>query len=404
MVIVRIICLALSYLGLGMGFFPYLRMNRATIAFVGSAFMVGLGVVTLEEGWGAIDVNTIVFLLSMMIINSYLSYGGFFNLVIQRLLQFSLSAFGLMVILTFSTAFLSALFLNDTLVLVMTPLVLKLTINLGLNPIPYLLAIASATNLGSLPTLNGNPQNILVASFSGIGYLDFLQTLSPIAVVSLFIQIALLYLLYPNVRSRSAVIPSHQPLTITPLPPVKTHLPLLIKTLVITAIMLIGFVVGMPLAETAFIAAALLLITRRLKAQKVLQQINWSLLLMFSGLFILTRSVQNLNLLDIFVPYIDHPWGLVTVTAILSNLISNVPAVLLIKDFMADNPQNWILLASSSTLAGNLSLFGSVANLIMVESAKSEGYHLSFTEHLRFGFPLTVITILLTLNFANLQF
>lgn len=390
LVIVRIICLALSYLGLGMGFFPYLRMNRATIAFTGSAFMIGLGVVTLEEGWRAIDVNTIVFLLSMMIINSYLSYGGFFNLVIHRLLRLSLSAFGLMVILTFSTAFLSALFLNDTLVLVMTPLVLKLTINLGLNPIPYLLAIASATNLGSLPTLNGNPQNILVGSFSGIGYLDFLQTLSPVAIISLFIQIALLYILYPKVRSPL-------PLTITNLPPIKIHKPLLIKTLIITTIMLISFVIGMPLAESAFIAAALLLITRRLKPQKVLQEINWSLLLMFSGLFILTRSVQNLDLLDIFIPYVSHPWGLVTVTAILSNLISNVPTVLLIKDFMVDNPQNWILLASSATLAGNLTLFGSVANLIMVEAAKSEGYNLSFWEHFRFGFPLTAITLILLL-------
>jgi len=317
--VTQVIFLALSYLGLGLGFVPFLRMNRATIAFVGSGFMIGLGVITLEQGWSAIDFNTIIFLLSMMVINSYLSFSGFFNLVIFHLLKLSLSPFALIIVLTFATAFLSALFLNDTLVLVTTPIVLRLTSSLGLNPIPYLLAIAAATNIGSLPTLNGNPQNILVGSFSGISYVEFTQTLAPSAIVGLCLQIGWLWWLYPEIRPQT----TQKILTLKDFS-LKIHKPLLIKTLTVTGLMLVAFVVGLPLASTAFICASLLLITRRLKPEKVLGEINWSLLLMFSGLFILTRSVQALNLLDFFLPFVNQPIGLVFVTAILSNLISHI--------------------------------------------------------------------------------
>ncbi|MBF2058113.1 MAG: anion transporter [Cyanobacterium sp. T60_A2020_053] len=383
----QIFCLVLSYVGLGLGFIPFLKMNRATIALVGSTLMIVLGVVSLEESWQLIDVNTIVFLLSMMIINSYLSFSGFFNLVIYRLLQLSLTPFSLLIILSISTAFLSALFLNDTLVLVTTPLVLRLTASLNLNPIPYLLAVASATNIGSVPTLNGNPQNILVASFSELSYAQFTQALLPITIISLILQIVWLYYLYPEVRCRHVLKFDHST-------PVVIHKSLLIKSLIVSTLMLISFVLGMPLGRSALVTASLLLITKHLESEQVLEEINWSLLLMFSGLFILTGCVQSLNLLTIFAPFVDSKVGLVSVTVILANLISNVPAVLLLKDMMVDNQQNWLLLASSATLAGNLTLFGSVANLIMVEAVKSQGYNLSFWQHFRFGFPLTIVSLL----------
>jgi Na+/H+ antiporter NhaD/arsenite permease-like protein len=197
----QILVIALTYLGLALGYVPGLRMNRATIALVGSAGLIALGTLSVEEAWTAIDGSTIVFLLSMMVINAYLSYAGFFNLALVYLLRLTRSPLGLLTVLTLGTALLSAFFLNDTLALVSTPLTLGLTQSLKLNPIPYLLAIAGATNIGSVATLSGNPQNILVGSFSGIGYLDFAQTLTPVAIIGLGIQIGLLWLLYPEVRS-----------------------------------------------------------------------------------------------------------------------------------------------------------------------------------------------------------
>ncbi|MEI2581796.1 anion transporter [Scytonema sp. PRP1] len=381
--------LGLTYLGLALGYLPGLRMNRATIALVGSAFLIALGVLRLQEAWDAIDATTIVFLLSMMVVNANLSFAGFFPRALSVLLSFTRSPLGLLIALTFSSGILSAFFLNDTLALIFTPLTLSLTEALSLNPIPYLLALAGATNVGSVASLSGNPQNILIGSFSGIRYIDFLRALAPVAVIGLTIQVGLLWLLYPEVRSTQ---PSEQLL----LGKARIFKPLYQKTIIITTGLLVAFAAGLPLAVSALVAAALLLITRRIKPQRILKEVDWNLLVMFSGLFILTKATQKLNLLQPFTYAVNSSAGLVSVTAILSNLISNVPAVLLLQPLIPkDDTQSWLLLAAGSTLAGNLTLFGSVANLIVVEAATELGYKLTFWEHLRFGLPLTVLTLLL---------
>ncbi|MBD2628238.1 anion transporter [Trichormus variabilis] len=381
--------LGLTYLGLALGYIPGLRMNRATIALVGSAFLIALGVLNLQEAWLAIDANTIVFLLSMMVVNTNLAYSGFFRKALSVLLSITRSPLGLLITLTFGSGILSAFFLNDTLALVFTPLTLSLTQALGLNPIPYLLAIAGATNIGSVATLSGNPQNILIGSFSGISYLDFLRALAPIGITGLVIQVALLWLLYPDVRS-------NQPCQLLKIDNQRIFKPLFKKTLIITTGLLIAFAVGLPLAESALVAASLLLITRRIKPQRILKKVDWNLLVMFSGLFILTKVTQKLNLLQPFTHVVKSELGLLGITTIMSNLISNVPTVLLLQPLIAqDDTRSWLLLAASSTLAGNLTLFGAVANLITVEAAAELGYKLTFWEHLRFGVPLTVCTLVL---------
>ena len=382
--------LGLTYLGLALGYIPGLRMNRATIALVGSAFLIALGAVNLPEAWQAIDANTIVFLLSMMVVNANLAYAGFFGRSLSILLSITRSPLGLLIALTFGSGILSAVFLNDTIALIFTPLTLSLTQALGLNPIPYLLAIAGATNIGSVCTLSGNPQNILIGSFSGIPYLDFLRALAPVALIGLVIQIGLLWILYPDVRST-------QPCQQLAVGNYRIYKPLFNKTLVITTGLLIAFAVGLPLAESALVAASLLLITRRLKPQRILQRIDWNLLVMFSGLFILTRVTEKLNLLQLFTDTVNTSASFLSVTVILSNLISNVPAVLLLHPLSPKNDTHyWLLLAAGSTLAGNLTLFGSVANLIVVEAATNLGYKLTFLDHLRFGVPLTLCTLFLT--------
>jgi Na+/H+ antiporter NhaD/arsenite permease-like protein len=381
--------LGLTYLGLALGYVPGFRMNRATIALVGSSCLITLGVLSLQQAWDAIDPTTIVFLLSMMVVNANLSYAGFFPQVLSVLLRFTRSPLGILIALTFGSGILSAFFLNDTLVLIFTPLTISLTQALRLNPIPYLLAMAGATNIGSVATLSGNPQNILIGSFSGIGFLDFMRALAPVAVTGLAIQVILLCLLYPNVRSTVSCtqlsIRKH-----------RIFKPLFHKTLIITSGLLIAFVAGLPVAESALIAASLLLITRRVKPQRILKKVDWNLLVMFSGLFILSRVTQQLNLLKPFTYAVNSSAGLLGVTAILSNMISNVPAVLLLQSLIPrDDTQSWLLLAAGSTLAGNLTLFGSVANLIVVEAAAELGYRLTFVEHLRFGVPITLLTLLL---------
>lgn len=379
--------IGLTYVGLALGSVPGLRMNRATVAIAGTAALIALGTLPLQEAWRAIDATTIVFLLSTMIVNAYLSYAGFFQLALLYLIRLTSSPFGLLVALTLGSGALSAVFLNDTIALVFTPLTVSLAKTLALNPIPYLLALAAATNIGSVATLNGNPQNILVGSFSGIAYAEFARVMIPIALVGLLLQIGLLWWMYPDVRSLKPrqSVPTFRP---------RIHRPLLRKTLVVSGVMLAAFVVGLPLAESAFVAAGVLLITRRIKPQRVLQDVDWGLLVIFSGLFVLTRSLQSFNLLSGMLPWIANPVGLVSLATVLSNLISNVPAVLLLQSLIArEDMQAWLLLAASSTLAGNLTLFGAVANLITAEAAASQGFPLSFWTHLRFGMPLTLATL-----------
>ncbi|MBD2410821.1 anion transporter [Nostoc calcicola FACHB-389] len=389
MIVFRYIIIGLTYIGLGLGYLPGLRMNRASIALVGASLLMAFGVLDLKEAWQAIDYKTLIFLFGMMVISTNLAYAGFFQLTLDTVTHFTRSPLGLLIVLTFGSGILSAFFLNDTIALILTPLVLGLTQTLNLNPIPYLLALAGATNLGSVATLSGNPQNILIGSFSGISYLDFAKALTPIALVSLLIQIGLLWWLYPDVRSTKSCLSGT---------PVRYRIfkPLLTKSLLITGGLLIAFLIGIPPAQATLIAAGLLFITRRIKPQRVLNKVDWDLLVMFSGLFVVTAGVEKLGILNLFRGLVYTPLNILGITALLSNLVSNVPAVLLLQHLIPHpDTRTWLLLAAGSTLAGNLTLLGSVANLIVAEAVAKLGYQLSFWEHLRFGLPLTVVTLIL---------
>ncbi|MEG4092649.1 anion transporter [Microcoleus sp. Pol12B4] len=387
MITLKYLVLGLTYLGFGLGYLPGLRVNRAAVAIIGSAFAVALGILDLKTAWEAIDPNTIVFLLGMMIVNSALGASGFFQLALEFLTRFTRSPFGIIVAVTFGSGILSAFFLNDTTAILLAPLTLSLTRSLSLNPIPYLLALAGGTNLGSVATVSGNPQNILVGSFSGISYLEFAASLAPVALICLLVQVAWLWFLYPEVRSCKSLPEVTQ---------VRYRLfkPLLAKSLWVTAGLLVAFLAGAPLAESAWIAASILLITRRVKSDRLLQSVDWNLLVMFAGLFVVTKATQQLGLLDNLTNLTNTPLSLLGVTVILSNLISNVPAVLVLQSVIVKtDTQAWLLLAAGSTLAGNLTLLGSVANLIVAEVSGKSGDRLTFKEHLRFGLPLTFVTL-----------
>lgn len=390
MIFLKYIVIGLTYMGLGLGYLPMMLMNRATIAIAGASMLMALGVLDLKAAWQAIDYKTLIFLFGMMVISANLTLSGFFQLALSFMGRLTRSPFSLLVVLTFVSAILSAFFLNDTIALILTPLVLGLTQAISLNPVSYLLALAGATNLGSVATLSGNPQNILIGSYSGINYLKFASELTPLALISLLVQIALLWWLYPEVRSMKANLKDAPP-------PSNILKPLLIKSLLITGALLIAFLIGIPPAQATLIAAGLLLITRRLKANLILNQIDWDLLVMFSGLFIITAGVEKLGVLEWFSRFVHTKASILAVTAILSNLISNVPAVLLLHNLIPHtDTHTWLLLAASSTFAGNLTLLGSVANLIVAEAVAKQGYQLSFWEHFRFGLPLTIITLILT--------
>ena len=385
-----------TLVGVAVGRYPWLRMNRATIALVGATLLIIVGAISLDQAYEALDLNTLVLLFAMMILNVNLRLAGFFQLVASRIVRLAGSPRQLLAWLILVSGVLSAVFLNDTIVLMFTPLVLEITAALKRNPIPYLVGLVSAANIGSTATITGNPQNMLIGISSQIPFVAFSQYLAPVALVGLGIAWIMLVLVYREEFSSGQKLQDAQ---LTP----RLYPPLLQKGLLAALLMIVAFVAGAPIPLAALTAAGLLLITRRLNPRRIFQEIDFSLLVFFSSLFIVTGAIEtsglSQGLFEWMQPVAESGVASLTAVAVvLSNLVSNVPAVMLFRPFIPAFPdphQAWLTLAMATTLAGNLTLLGSVANLIVAESARNRGVRLSFVEYLKSGTPITLITLVI---------
>lgn len=385
-----------TYLFIAVGKLPGYHLDRAGAALLGACLMVWLGVLSLEEAFAAIDFDTIALLLGMMIVVANLRLSGFFELVNEWVVVRTRRPLVLLAAIIFLAGVLSAFLVNDTICLVMTPLVLDVTLRLKRNPVPYLLAVALASNVGSVATITGNPQNMIVGSLSRIHYGSFTQALAPVAVTGLFLTVAMIALIY-----RSEFL-GGQTFSVKVSRPVRYLQPVVVKTLLVMAVMVALFFSGHPVAKVAIIGGAYMLFTRRIKAHKVYREIDWPLLVMFSGLFVVVAAFERVALTPGVIAavarqHLDDVAVLSGVTAVLSNLVSNVPAVLMLKSFvgnLADPQRAWLAVAMASTLAGNFTLVGSVANLIVAQRAQGAGVTISFWAYFKVGAPLTILTIL----------
>jgi Na+/H+ antiporter NhaD/arsenite permease-like protein len=395
---------AMTYLVVAIGRLPGFRLDRAGAALVGASLMVAVGALPLEEAPKAIDFDTIILLLGVMIVVANLRLSGFFHLVNGWVVTRARCPIVLLAAIVLVSGSLSAFLVNDTVCLVLTPLVLDLVTRLRRNPVPYLLAIAMASNVGSTATITGNPQNMIIGSLSHIPYSTFAAALFPIAGIGLVLTVGLIALAYraefwTRQRLRGISEPAH------------ADWPTIVKSVAVSLAMVVGFFTGIPPAEVAIVAGAVLLLTRRIKSEEVYAEIDWTLLLMFAGLFIvvagLERSVLSPDVIGgVGRLQLDRVPVLSVITVILSNIVSNVPAVLVLKPFIAQlqsHQQAWLTVAMASTLAGNFTLVGSVANLIVVQRARAQNVEIGFWEYFRMGAPLTMLTIgigVLWLEFA----
>ncbi len=386
--------IAITYLGVALGGFPRLQMNRATIALVGAVALIVAGIMPLEAALGALDANTLLLLFAMMVINVHLELAGFFQWIGASVIQHTHSPRVLLAWTMLAAAILSALFLNDTIVLIFTPLVLQVTLALRRNPMPYLLGLATAANIGSTATITGNPQNMLIGLTAHLSFVEFAAALAPVAILSLVVAWGILVVLYRAEFSQCSF--EHT----TPLAAQIDPL-LMKKSMVLIGLLLVAFVMGVPIPLAAMGVAAAFLVTRRTDPERIFARVDWSLLVFFSGLFVVSGSLGHTGLANSLLGMARESTQagvlpLSLVTALLSNLISNVPAVMLFRaliPYLADPHRMWLALAMSSTLAGNLTVLGSVANLIVVESARARGVRVSFGEYLRAGVPITLVTL-----------
>jgi len=389
-----------TYLLMAIGQPPLFRIDRTGAAIIGASCMVIFDVLSVYEAYEAIDYKTILILFGMMILIANLRLSGFFNLILNFLVQRIQSPLVLLYLIVFVSGILSAFFINDTVCLIFTPFILDLTRRIKLNPKPYLLALCMSANIGSVATITGNPQNIIIGATSKIPYSTFFIKLFPVALTGLLICALLLHWFYRK--------DLNFPLNKIPEIRYRYNKPLVIKSSLIAILTMVLFFLNAPMEIVSIGMGSFLLITRRIKPEKVYNFIDFRLLILFIGLFIVIKgfekSVLFNELIDRFRLLVTTPLSLVFSCVLLSNIVSNVPAVLIFKPLITNwfnTEKAWLYLAMASTFAGNLTILGSIANIIVIEGASSK-VKIGFLEYLKIGLPLTVLSILAGLIILNL--
>lgn len=395
-----------TYIIIGLQNIPKVHINRPAGALLGAVAMVLFGVLDIKEAYTAIDLDTILFILGMMIIVAYTELSGFFYVVENIVLTYAKNATQLLFLLIFSSGLLSCLFMNDTICLLFTPIVLRIVVRASLPPIPYLIALATSSNIGSTMTIIGNPQNMIIGLNSGVKFLEFFKILMPVAILGLFLDFLIIRLIYRDeICNRDIVINKNN------LGEVKIQKGLFFISLTAILLLLILLCAGFNPPGVAITLACLLILAGSTKPTKVLEDVDWTLLLFFCGLFIVMKGVERSAVIISIFDYVRHylaDTGLKQVVSLsigstlLSNILSNVPAVILFLKII-NSKLLWLTLAMSSTLAGNLTIIGSVANIIVFESAREKA-KVSFFEYMKVGIPLTILTLIIGIFILWIQY
>jgi len=373
-----------------------LPIGRPAGALLGAVLMVAVGALTPEQSYAAIDHNTIVLLFGMMLLTGYLSRAGFFEWAAVRVLSACRTPCQLLLTLSAFAAVLSAFLVNDTVCIFLTPVVVATCLKAGLPMGPYLIALATSANIGSAATLVGNPQNMIIGSLSRFPFGEFMVRSGAAVIAGLLINAALLWLYYrKKLPERFAEAPG-------PNPPVdRARLTL---AGVVTVGVVTGFFAGLHLGYTTLAGVMVLVVAEREDSSDLFARVDWRLLVLFSSLFIVVEGLARTGIVEeawaAARPQLsfDRPRGLFLFTGLMvlgSNVVSNVPMVLLSGPHLGElgSPQlGWVLLAFTTTVAGNLTILGSVANIIVAEGARKH-YQLGFLDYLRFGLVSTVLVL-----------
>ena len=375
-----------------------LPLNRPAAALLGCVLMVACGVLTPERAYRAVDYDTLVLLLGMMLIASYLWLAGFFDWAADWILRRASTPEALLGYLICTSGLLSALLVNDTVCIMLTPLVVAVMARGKLPLTPYLLALAMSANLGSVATLVGNPQNMIIGHMSGIGFLHFAASLLPVAIAGLAIQYLVLRIGFAGTLKAARIQRPQDP-------PKPLDRKLLLLTCGVFVLVFAGFVAGLNLAWTALAGGALIMVLARRDTHQVLKLVDWHLLVFFAALFVVIEGLSDTGLPEqvfgklrgLFGGSVaSQAWSFAWFSALGSNVFSNVPFVLVAGRWIHNfaNPElMWKVMALATTLAGNLTILGSVANIIVVESARSH-VEVGFWDYARYGIPVTILTTL----------
>ena len=380
-------------------------IEKPAVAMLGGALMLLLGVLSPLEAVLAINLDVILLLIGMMVLVSGLEVCGFFDLVSSRIAARAKSQLSFLTWLMIATATLSALVLNDAIALLVTPVVIRSARSLKVNPVPYLVAVAIAANVGSVATEVGNPQNAFIAIRSGIPFLTFTAYLLPVTIVCLAIAIAGVRLAFR--RDLAAPIAGAVAGPIVPLQRRGLTLTFGVAVVVAAAFLASPHPDWLPLI--ALIGGSVVLFflpfVSTVTARSLIAKVDWGIILFFVGLFLLLAGVRASGLSAAIQGAFTSALGgqagglawLVGMSSLLSNLISNVPAVLLLAEVVPQgSTQLWLALAASSTLAGNATILGAACNVIVVQVASREGVSVTMRDFVKAGLPVTAATLIVS--------
>jgi Na+/H+ antiporter NhaD/arsenite permease-like protein len=373
-----------------------LPLRRPAAALLGAVLMVGTGVMTPAEAYRAVDYDTIVLLMGMMLIAAYLCLAGFFDWAADGILRWAGTPQKLLLYVVLVSSALSALLVNDTVCLLLTPLLVTTIARGGLPLLPYLLALAMSANIGSVATLVGNPQNMIIGSLSGLSFVGFTRSLLPVALLGTAVAYLALRIGFRRVLREASIRPAEGPR-----PPLDRGLLVLVGAVFL--LVFAGFSAGWNLPWTALGGAALIMVAARRDTHDVLKLVDWHLLVFFAALFVVVEGLNGTGLPQEIYDGVRgafgstpgrQAWSFSLFSAAGSNVFSNVPYVLVAGKWVpqfADPGLTWKVLALSTTFAGNLTILGSVANIIVVEAARGH-LEVGFWDYARYGIPITVLT------------
>jgi len=398
------------YIGMILGGLPFVQLDRTGIALLGAIAMISVDALNIEQAALSIHLPTLILLFSFMVLSAQMRLGGFYDWVTHRVAQLPLSPPALLGALVFVVAPLSAVFSNDVICLAVTPVLISACINRRLDPVPYLLALACSANIGSALTLIGNPQNMLIGQTLHLSFVGYFSEAALPVVLGLFTTWGLIvwqtrgHWLQADdvVREQAARERREQEM---PFDRWQTG-----KGLMVVGVLLIAFLfVPLPREHLALTAAGVMLLSRKLHSNQMLGLVDWELLILFMGLFVVNHALQVTGVTAQSIAYLAqlgfdlHQTGpLFCATLLLSNVVSNVPAVMLLLP-AATQPMSGPVLALVSTLAGNLLIVGSIANIIVVDAAGRRGIHIDWRRHARVGVPVTLATLTITGVYLGLR-
>ena len=384
------------------------HLDRTAAAFCGAVAMVLVGAVPLSEAYQAIDWNTLIFLLGIMILVAHFQISGFFDWIAVHVASIARTRWQLLVLVIFTAGVLAAFFVNDTICLIFTPIVLVVTERLEVPPIPYLIAVATSANIGSAMSVTGNPQNAVIGVSAHFSFLGFLGHLAPVSIVGMFINVVLLSLFF---RKELLNHPLKQQVKDVP---VKVEHTLLVKCCFAAALVIVLWILGYSFPLVAISVGAFILIIGRVKSQNIYRRLDWELLLFFASLFVVIKGFEASGAIEHVIGFfqsglqgsmISQLFAVSGVMLVLSNLVSNLPAVILFRSVVPSFPNThyiWLAVASTSTLAGNATPFSSVANLIVLQQAGKK-VKITFWEFARVGLIITLITTLAAIAILALE-